>query len=83
VYLLAVLADAYGRMGQVSRGLNVVTEALALIDTNAERYAEAEVYRLRGDLMQNADGEWRTADVTPEACFQKALDIARRQEAKS
>jgi predicted ATPase len=47
---LAVLAEAYGRAGQVEEGLAVLTEALALVDKTGERYYEAELCRLKGEL---------------------------------
>jgi predicted ATPase len=83
VYLLAVLADAYRRVGQISEGFKVVAEALTLVDTNGERYAEAELYRLQGELIQKAEGKIPIAALTPEVCLQKALSIARHQQAKS
>jgi predicted ATPase len=83
VYLLAILADAYRRVGQIGEGLNVVTEALTLVDTNGSRYAEAELYSLKGELLQHADSGWRRPELTPEDCFHQALDIARREQAKS
>ena len=47
---LAVLAEAYGKVGQVEEGLTVLAEALALVDKTGERYYEAELYRLKGEL---------------------------------
>ncbi len=42
-----------------------------------------KLYRLKGELLQNAERSVRHTELTPESCFQKALDIARRQQAKS
>lgn len=47
---LAVRAEAYGRAGQVEEGLDLLAEALALVDKTGERYYEAELYRLKGEL---------------------------------
>jgi predicted ATPase len=47
---LAVLAEAYGKAGQVDEGLTLLAEALALVDKTGECYYEAELYRLRGEL---------------------------------
>jgi predicted ATPase len=47
---LALLAEAYGRVGQREEGLAVVAEALAMGDTTEERYYDAELYRLKGML---------------------------------
>jgi predicted ATPase len=96
---LALWAEAYRREGRPMEGLIVLSEALALVEKHAERYYEAELYRLKGELllMQGAGGggvraflmEPTAAEADPSAlveakgCFQKALDVARRQEAKS
>ncbi len=44
---------------------------------------EAELHRLKGDLLAMTDREMQDADLTPENCFHKALEIARHQQAKS
>src|SRR5262249_11145773 len=50
IYFLALLAEAYGTVGQVEEGLRVVAEALAIVDKAGERLWEAELYRLKGEL---------------------------------
>ncbi len=54
-----------------------------LVGHHEERNWEAELYRRQGELLLNADGGVRNAAWTPEACFHKALDVARRQQARS
>jgi len=49
-YDLALLAEAYGKGGQVEKGLSRLAEALAVVDKNGERFYEAELYRLKGEL---------------------------------
>jgi predicted ATPase len=49
-HFLALLAEAYGRVGQAEEGLGALAEALALVDKTGERSDEAELYRLRGEL---------------------------------
>jgi predicted ATPase len=49
-YYLAMLAEACGKAGRTEEGLRVVTEALAQVNKTGERYYEAELYRLRGEL---------------------------------
>jgi len=75
-----LLAEAYGKVGQPEEGLKVFAKALAIVENTGERYWEAELHRLKGELllMQNMKkmGE-------AEECFQKALDTARHQQAKS
>src|SRR5262249_52446908 len=77
---LALLAEAYGTMGQPDAGLKVLTEALALVDKTGERWCEAEIHRLKGALLlqQSSDNQ-----VEAESCFHNALDIAHNQQAKS
>jgi predicted ATPase/class 3 adenylate cyclase len=49
-YLLALLAEAYGKVRQAEEGLTMLTEALAVADKSGERFYEAELYRLKGEL---------------------------------
>jgi predicted ATPase len=79
-YLLALLAEAYGQAGQPEAGLVVLAEVVWLVEATEERWWEAEVYRLKGALLLQLP----LPDVDQaEACFQQALDVARRQQAKS
>jgi predicted ATPase len=74
---LALLAEAYGRDGQASAGLAVLAEALEAVHTTGARYYEAELYRLKGELLAVSAAQ-QTAGV---ACLRQALDIARYQQA--
>jgi predicted ATPase len=77
---LAGLAEAYGGIGQTEEGLRLLAEALAHVDHTGERDWEAEVYRLKGELLL----QQATPDIPQaEACFQQALAVARRRQAKS
>jgi predicted ATPase len=77
---LSLLAEAYGQAGQPEAGLRVLAEALTLVGATEERWWEAELHRLKGELLlQLAIPEGLQA----EACFQQALDVARSQQAKS
>src|SRR5262249_49476157 len=79
-YLLALLAEAYGRGGDAAAGLRMLAEALAVVDDTEEGWWEAELYRLKGELLlQQATGSSDEA----EDCLHQALDIARHQQAKS
>jgi adenylate cyclase len=49
-YDLALLAEGYRQVGQVEEGLDALAEALALVNKNEERWYEAELYRLKGEL---------------------------------
>jgi predicted ATPase len=56
---LAWLAKGYGGTGQVEEGLAAVSEALLLVEKNDERFYEAEVYRLKGELtLQKGTRDW-------------------------
>src|SRR5262249_5650425 len=116
-YHLALLAEAYGKTGQVETGLTTLAEALAAVEKTGERMYEAELYRLAGELSLRI-GESETGRIgdtenepenrragetenkkegssfsdspiprfsvsSPEESFQKAIDIARKQAAKS
>jgi predicted ATPase len=65
-------------MGQTEEGLRVIAEPLARSDNSGG--GEAELYRLKGELLLTRSSEHH---VEAESCFRQALDIARRQEAKS
>ena len=77
---LALLAAAYGKVGKVEAGLKRLEEALALVEAREIRWCEAELHRYKGDslLRQTVPDA-----LQAEACFQQALTVARRQEAKS
>ena len=79
-WYFALLAEAQGLAGQVDDGLSSLEEALGWVERNDERLYEAEVHRLKGELLLTRD--------TPEApqaerCFQQALTVSRKQHAKS
>ena len=79
-YFLGLLAEAYGVGRHPDEGLAALAAALAVLDPTEARYYDAEIYRLKGALLlQQAVPDAAQA----EACFHQALDIARRQEAKS
>jgi adenylate cyclase len=63
----------------VEEGLAALGEALGIVDRTGERNYEAELHRLEGELRLR-HGE--PADEA-ESCFLRALDIARRQGARS
>jgi predicted ATPase len=81
-----LLAEAYGKAGQTEEGLSALAEALERADKTEERFYEAELYRLKGELtlkQSSAPGLESRVQKEAEACFQKAIEIARRQQAKS
>jgi len=81
---LAPLVKAYGETGQADKGLSMLAEALTTTHRTGERYYEAELYRLKGQLTLQSNVQSLEARVKEaEACFLKALEIARKQQAKS
>jgi class 3 adenylate cyclase/predicted ATPase len=85
-YQLALLAEAYGKAGQVEEGLFTLAEALTVIENTGERFYEAEVYRLKGELMLQQESKEQRAggrEQEAEACFLKAIEVAQKQQAKS
>jgi predicted ATPase len=77
---LSLLAEAYGQAGQPEAGLTVLAEALTLVAETEERWWEAELHRLKGALLlqlPNPDAP------QVEASFQRALEVARGQQAKA
>jgi predicted ATPase len=77
-FFLALLAETYGSAGQVEEGLSLLTEALEAVDKTGERVYEAELYRLKGELLQKQS----TATDAVEECFHHAVSAARQQGAK-
>jgi predicted ATPase len=77
--LLAQLAEALAKAGQPKEGLHILEDALAILHQTGERYYEAELYRLKGELllMQSTDL------IQVERCFHQSIQIARHQKAKS
>jgi predicted ATPase/class 3 adenylate cyclase len=79
-YYLALLAEASAQSGQTAEGLEALAEALATLGKSEVQWWEAELHRLRGELLlQHTVAQPGEA----EACFQQALAVARRQQAKS
>jgi DNA-binding SARP family transcriptional activator/tetratricopeptide (TPR) repeat protein len=77
-YFLALLAEGYGKIGQAEKGLATLGEALERVAKSGECNYEAELHRVKGELL-HMQGEAAQA----EACFRQAVDVARRQGSKS
>jgi predicted ATPase len=79
-YLCTLLADVSAHLDHPEDGLQALAEAHTLVEQHEERWWEAEIHRLRGVLLLRQTG---TPQAEAEAWLQRALDVARRQEAKS
>jgi class 3 adenylate cyclase/tetratricopeptide (TPR) repeat protein len=77
-YLLAALAEGYEKEGRPEEGLTVLAEALAIVDKTGERFWEAELYRLKGQLTLETSG-WRLETSSP-SLQATSLEIPVSQE---
>jgi predicted ATPase len=77
---LVLLGEAMGHVGQVEEGLRLLPEALTAIEESGQGDMLAEAHRLQGELLLR---QLAPDAAQAEACFQQALAIARRQQAKS
>ncbi len=94
--ILGWLVEACGRVGQIDEGFQVLEEMSAVVEQSNERIWEAELYRRKGELtlqkFQVSGSKFQVTDPRSplldaqdeaEACFLKAIAIARQQQAKS
>jgi len=79
-YFCTLLADVRAHVGHLEEGLQALAEAHTLVEQHEGRWGEAEIYRLRGVLLLRQTG---TPQAEAEAWLQRALDVARHQQAKS
>jgi len=80
-YYLALLAEACRHTGQGAMGLTLIADALAQAAATGEGWWQAELYRLKGELLVQEGGTHALREA--EECVRMALTIARRQQAKS
>jgi predicted ATPase/energy-coupling factor transporter ATP-binding protein EcfA2 len=78
-YYLSMLADACTRIGQFAEAGAALNEASALVDQNDERFQEAELYRLKGELLLAESDDQPKA----EEWFRRAIETADRQGSKA
>jgi DNA-binding SARP family transcriptional activator/predicted ATPase len=76
-YRGALLAEQYGRRGEVKKGLTLVDEGIARVERSGEGWCEAELFRIKGELLQ-LQGEVIEAEIA----FRHAIAVAQRQEAR-
>jgi predicted ATPase len=79
-YLCTLLVDVCAHLGHPDDGLQVLAEAHTLVEQQEERWWEAEIARLRGVLLLR---QMVPSPDEAEAWLRRALDIARRRQAKS
>jgi len=78
-YYLSVLADGCLQAGRFAEARAALNEALALVEKNDERFQEAELHRLKGELALAESGDQTSA----EECFRRAVGTAQRQQSKA
>jgi tetratricopeptide (TPR) repeat protein len=76
-FCLMTLAEVCGQAGQPEEGLKRLAEAADLVETTKERWAEAEIHRMRGTLLLSIQ-----EDAAAEDSYRLALAVARQQQAK-
>ena len=85
--LSLLLAEAYGKAGRVQDGLDILTQATAEMGESNEHWWQGEMLRVRGELLlalgSNTQKVLQANGREAEACFQKAIEAARSQGAKS
>jgi predicted ATPase len=79
-YFLSMLAEAYAKAGKADDGLHALGEAIVVVNETGERWYEAEIPRLKGELLlqQSSDNQ-----AQAESSFHQAITIAQNQSAKS
>ena len=78
--LLSCLAGGYAELGEYDDASRCIGEAISIVETTGEKWHEAEVNRVAGEIAL----KWRDGDVVKaEAYFDRALTVARTQQARS
>ena len=80
LHAMACLIEACAQVGRVAEGLTVLSEGLTLVEQNDERLLEAQLYRLKGELLLQ-QSSYNQTEAT--SCFHQAIAIAQHQSAKS
>ena len=76
---LSFLAEAEGAAGRPDQGLATLEQALAHVKKSAEHFGEADIFRIKGDLLLLSGG----TDDEVEDCYRQSMDISKHQNAKS
>ena len=76
-HFLALLAEVFSKLNEIEEALLLLDEAMSIVNSKGERYYEAELYRLRGELLLKAN------KGNAEDCFRRSLQIAESQKAKA
>ena len=78
-FTAAMLAKGYEKLGRIDQALAMLDDNRARIERSGELLDEAELYRVKGELLGARDG---AGNIEAESCLRKAIEIARRQESR-
>jgi class 3 adenylate cyclase/tetratricopeptide (TPR) repeat protein len=78
-YYLSMVGDAYTQARQFEDALKTLNEGLAVAEKNDDRFQEAELYRLKGELLLAKSPDQAAAEV----CFRQAIETAQRQQSRA
>jgi len=78
-YYLSLLGDGYTRSGLFGEALTVLNDGLSIAEQNDDRFQEAELHRLLGELHLAEKDDQGAAEV----CFRNAIETARRQQSRA
>ena len=79
-YMLGMIADIQRELGQIDAAQASLEQALAQVEKSNERWFEAELHRLQGELLLQQDSKQQKE---AEQCFTRSLEVARAQQARS
>jgi urea ABC transporter urea binding protein len=78
-YYLSILGAALTQAGQFAEARQVLDEALIVVEKNDDRFQEAELHRLKGELLLAQRGD----EAGAEGCFHRAIATAQRQQGRA
>jgi serine/threonine protein kinase/predicted ATPase len=78
-YYLSMLGDAYTKAGRFEDALKALNEGLSVAEKNDDRFQEAELHRLKGELLLAGPPD----EAAAEGCFRRAIETARRQQSRA
>lgn len=79
-HFLTLLAEVFSKINEMDEALLLLDEAMAMVNSKGERYYEAELYRLKGEMLLK---QATTNQATAEECFKRSMTIAQSQKAKA
>jgi tetratricopeptide (TPR) repeat protein len=78
-FTATMLAKGYEKLGRIDQAIAMLDDRRVRIERSGERLDEAELYRVKGELLEARDG---ADNIESESCYRKAIEIARRQESR-